>query len=36
MSLPDGFTVQLARGVLRSDHGRLLVGGSPLTAMRLT
>lgn len=36
MSLPDGFRVRLARGVLRADAGRLLVGGSPLTAMRLT
>jgi len=36
MTLPDGFVVRLARGVLRVDGGRLLVGGSPLTAMRLT
>jgi mycofactocin system glycosyltransferase len=36
MSLPQGFRVQLARGILTGDHGRLLVGGSPLTAMRLT
>jgi mycofactocin glycosyltransferase len=36
MSLPDGFHVRLSRGVRRADAGRLLVGGSPLTAMRLT
>jgi mycofactocin system glycosyltransferase len=36
MSLPEGFSVRLARGVLRADHDRLLVGGSPLTAMQLT
>ena len=36
MTLPNGFRVQLARGILTADSGRLLVGGSPLTAMRLT
>jgi mycofactocin system glycosyltransferase len=36
MTLPHGFQVQLAGDVLTSDRGRLLVGGSPLTAMRLT
>jgi mycofactocin glycosyltransferase len=35
MTLPTGFQVRLARGVLRADGDRLLVGGSPLTAMRL-
>jgi mycofactocin system glycosyltransferase len=35
MSLPRGFRVQLARGIHRADSDRLLVGGSPLTAMRL-
>lgn len=36
MTLPHGFTVELDRGVLRLDAGRMLVGGSPLTAMRLS
>jgi mycofactocin system glycosyltransferase len=36
MSLPAGFRVRLAHGTVRADDGRLLVGGSPLTAMRLT
>ena len=36
MTLPDGFRVRLADDILTADHGRLLVGGSPLTAMRLT
>lgn len=36
MSLPDGFRVRLAPRVTTTDHGRLLVGGSPLTAMRLS
>jgi len=36
MSLPEGFRVRLAHAVVRADAGRLLVGGSPLTAMRLT
>jgi len=36
MSLPHGFQVRLARGIQRADGDRLLVGGSPLTAMRLT
>lgn len=36
MTLPDGFRVHLAPGVLRADRGRLLVGGTPLTAMRLS
>ena len=31
-----GFTVRLAPGVLAGDDGRLLVGGSPLTALRLS
>ena len=35
MTLPPGFRVRLARGVHRADADRLLVGGSPLTAMRL-
>lgn len=35
-SLPDGFVVRLDRTVRRHDGGRLLVGGSPLTAMRLS
>jgi mycofactocin system glycosyltransferase len=35
MSLPDGFRVRLAPRVT-TEHGRLLVGGSPLTAMRLS
>ena len=36
MSLPLGFTVRLAPGVLRKEGGRLLVGGSPLTVLRLS
>lgn len=36
MTLPHGFQVRLARGILRAEDSRLLVGGSPLTAMRLT
>ena len=36
MTLHDEFRVRLARGILTADDGRLLVGGSPLTAMRLT
>lgn len=36
MSLPHGFRVHLAPGILRADGGRLLVGGTPLTAMRLS
>lgn len=36
MTLPDTYRVRLSKGVIRADHGRLLVGGSPLTAMRLT
>ncbi|MCD4523586.1 mycofactocin biosynthesis glycosyltransferase MftF [Nocardioides sp. cx-173] len=36
MSLPDGFRVRLAPRVRTVDQGRLLVGGSPLTAMRLS
>lgn len=35
-TLPKGFRVRLADGVITSDDGRLIVGGSPLTAMRLT
>ena len=34
--LPDGFCVELDPTVLRLDGGRFLVGGSPLTAMRLS
>ena len=36
MSLPDGFRVTLAPRVTITDQGRLLVGGSPLTALRLS
>ena len=36
MSLPDGFRVRLAARVTTTDQGRLLVGGSPLTALRLS
>lgn len=36
MSLPDGFRVRLAQRVTTTDHGRLLVGGSPLIAVRLS
>ena len=36
MTLPRGFRVRLVPGILTSDNGRLLVGGSPLTAMQLT
>ena len=36
MTLPRGFRVRLARGIRRAGAGSLLVGGSPLTAMRLT
>jgi len=36
MTLPHGFRVKLAPGVLTAGAGRVLVGGSPLTAMRLT
>lgn len=36
MSLPHGFRVRLASGIRRADADRLLVGGSPLTAMRLS
>lgn len=34
--VPRGLSVRLAAGLLTGDDGRLLVGGSPLTAMRLT
>lgn len=34
--LPHGFAVELDRSVRRSHSGRLLVGGSPLTALRLS
>lgn len=34
--LPPGFTVELDRSVHHLDRGRLLVGGSPLTALRLS
>jgi mycofactocin system glycosyltransferase len=36
MSLPRGFSVRVAGGVLTADAGHLLVGGSPLTALRLS
>ncbi|PKH40944.1 mycofactocin system glycosyltransferase [Nocardioides alpinus] len=36
MSLPRGFSVTLDPSALRADGGRLLVGGSPLTALRLS
>jgi mycofactocin system glycosyltransferase len=36
MTLPHGFRVSLAAGTLRAADGQVLVGGSPLTAMRLT
>ena len=35
MSLPLGFSARLAAGVLTADAGHLLVGGAPLTAIRL-
>lgn len=34
--LPIGFAIELDAGTVRYDDGRLLVGGSPLTAMRLS
>ncbi|MDE0775431.1 MAG: mycofactocin biosynthesis glycosyltransferase MftF [Nocardioides sp.] len=34
--LPDGFQVTLDRRTLRLDAGRLLVGGSPMTVLRLS
>jgi len=36
MTLPAGFRVDLAAGVLSAHGGSLLVGGSPLTALRLS
>lgn len=36
VTLPDGFTVQLAAATHRSKNGRLMVGGSPLKLVRLT
>lgn len=36
MSLPPGFRVALTEGVLVADDGRLLIGGTPLTALRLS
>lgn len=36
MSLPAGFRVHLVPGSLSADAGHLVVGGSPLTALRLT
>ncbi|MEU9789005.1 mycofactocin biosynthesis glycosyltransferase MftF [Streptomyces sparsogenes] len=36
VTLPDGFTVELAAGTDRSRDGRLMVGGSPLRLVRLT
>ena len=36
MSLPVGFSVALDPSALRAEGGRLLVGGSPLTALRLS
>jgi mycofactocin system glycosyltransferase len=35
VSLPLGFRVRLAHGVIIDEPGRFLVGGSPLTSMRL-
>lgn len=34
--LPDGFTIQLKHNLTRADHGRVLVGGSPARAVRLS
>jgi mycofactocin system glycosyltransferase len=36
MTLPNGFRVRLADQLLTLGHGSVLVGGSPLTAMRLS
>jgi mycofactocin system glycosyltransferase len=36
MTLPMGFQVALAGDIRTADRGQLLVGGSPLTAMRLS
>ncbi|MGW5202404.1 mycofactocin biosynthesis glycosyltransferase MftF [Streptomyces spiralis] len=36
VTLPDGFTVELAAGTHRSRDGRLMVGGSPLRLVRVT
>ena len=36
MSLPAGFRVRLAPDVVSADQGRLLVGGSPVTGVRLS
>ena len=36
MTLPHGFRVTLSPHILRADGGLLLVGGTPLTAMRLS
>lgn len=36
MSLPTGFRIRLADDVLSAGDGSVLVGGSPLTAMRLS
>lgn len=36
MSLPTGFRIRLSPDVARADAGRVLVGGSPLTALRLS
>ncbi|MFI9155618.1 mycofactocin biosynthesis glycosyltransferase MftF [Streptomyces sp. NPDC053367] len=36
LTLPDGFTVELAPGTHRSRDGRLMTGGSPLRLIRLT
>jgi mycofactocin system glycosyltransferase len=36
MTLPTGFRVRLADGVITTNYGRVLVGGSPLTAVRLS
>ncbi|WP_435769068.1 mycofactocin biosynthesis glycosyltransferase MftF [Nocardioides sp. SYSU DS0651] len=34
--LPTGFRIRLRDDLLRADHGRLLVGGSPVRAVRLS
>jgi mycofactocin system glycosyltransferase len=36
VTLPAGFAVRLRADVTRTDHGTLLIGGSPLRALRLT
>lgn len=36
MTLPPGFEVRLRRDVVRADGGRVLIGGSPVRAVRLS